>query len=90
MMLLFVPEWMLQTEMTKGLTGSIILLEIPWSATITCAATKIGSTVSCGAEPCPPLPITVILKASGAAIAAPPLRPNAPDGTRLLMCSPKT
>lgn len=44
---------------------------IAWSAVIISAATLTGSFARCGADPCPPVPFTVTISPSLAAMSVP-------------------
>ncbi|MCY1379797.1 hypothetical protein D9M69_675480 [compost metagenome] len=59
------------------------------SATTMCAAATTGSADRCGAEPCPPRPVTVIVTESDEAMNEPSLKPNLPAGKPGMLCSAK-
>ena len=68
------PIWLVAIEQmltTTASTGSTLRLAMVCSAVMMCAAATTGSTARCGKAPWPPVPRTVILTSSVAAIIGP-------------------
>src|SRR5918995_1896898 len=87
MMLKAVPAPISPTVSTAGSTGSTSLETTVCSAVTIWAAMAIASAVRCGIAPCPPAPLTVISKASAAAMMGPAFVATFPNGSPGHRCS---
>ncbi len=87
MMLCLVPPWIDPTVTTTGSVGFTSRDAIVCKSRIIFAANTMGSTVVCGAAPCPPLPLMVTSTVSTLASASPSLYATWPTGRRASQCS---
>ena len=77
-----VPAWTRPTLTTTGSKMLNRLVTMAWVAVIISAIAGTGSAARCGAEPCPPRPITRTLISSVLAITGPGLVEKVPRGSR--------
>ena len=86
MTLFVVPPSILAMVSTTGSNALILRVTKLCSASTISHATGIGSTVKCGCDACPPLPTTLMLMTSVAAMKAPAFAVKMPVGTFGVMC----
>ena len=80
MMLFVVPETICATVITTGSKAGMRRVTILCSAMTISQATGMGSMASCGIEACPPLPFSVTISLSAAAIRGPSRLASTPLG----------
>ena len=88
MMLNALPACTWVTLTTTSLNGSVPRLAMDWSAVTMCERHSTGSMPKCGMAACAPLPRTVTLNSSTAAINGPGVMPTVPSGRSCQTCRP--
>eukprot|EP01139_Manchomonas_bermudensis_P009790 Amastigsp_a339553_7.p5 type:complete len:100 gc:universal Amastigsp_a339553_7:883-584(-) len=83
-----VPPVIPQIESTPQSRGCRFRDTIDCSAVMTWAAMRIGSTTTCGCEPCPPRPMILTSSSATWAMTGPALTVRSPSATNGRLCSP--
>ena len=83
-----VPAWIWPTLSTAAWLGGTLRPMMPCTATMNCAATKVGSVPRSGIAPWPPVPLKVTSQLSDDASIAPVRMAKWPFGKPGMLCMP--